>query len=35
MQGWGNGEWSELRHCEKVVKVQQQHLQLLLDAGAR
>eukprot|EP00439_Symbiodinium_sp_Y106_P034919 s6497_g4.t1 len=34
-EGWGNGEWSELRHCEKVVKVQQQHLQLLLDAGVR
>ncbi|CAE7637305.1 unnamed protein product [Symbiodinium pilosum] len=34
-EGWGNGEWSELNHSEKVVKVQQQHLQLLLDAGVR
>ncbi|CAJ1397634.1 unnamed protein product [Effrenium voratum] len=34
-EGWGNGEWSELRYCKKVVDVQQKHLQLLLDAGVR
>ena len=32
-QGWGSGEWSELRYCPRVVQLQQQHLQLLLDAG--
>lgn len=34
-EGWGNGEWSELRHCPNVVKVHQQHLRMLLDAGIR
>mmetsp|Transcript_46807 Transcript_46807/g.105117 ORF Transcript_46807/g.105117 Transcript_46807/m.105117 type:complete len:622 (+) Transcript_46807:245-2110(+) len=34
-EGWGNGEWSELRPSEKVIAVQQKHLQLLLDAGVR
>mmetsp|Transcript_69831 Transcript_69831/g.188124 ORF Transcript_69831/g.188124 Transcript_69831/m.188124 type:complete len:401 (+) Transcript_69831:3-1205(+) len=34
-EGWGNGEWSELRHCPKVVEVHKQHLQTLLDAGVR
>eukprot|EP00435_Cladocopium_sp_Y103_P059876 s201_g21.t1 len=32
-EGWGSGEWSELRYCPRVVQMQQQHLQLLLDAG--
>ncbi|CAK0877286.1 unnamed protein product [Prorocentrum cordatum] len=34
-EGWGNGEWSELRHCSKVVSVHNRHLQILLDAGVR
>jgi len=34
-EGWGNGEWSELRYCPKVVGVHKQHLQTLLDAGVR
>mmetsp|Transcript_80122 Transcript_80122/g.166679 ORF Transcript_80122/g.166679 Transcript_80122/m.166679 type:complete len:796 (+) Transcript_80122:2654-5041(+) len=34
-EGWGNGEWSELRHCKKVVDVHCQHLKTLLDAGVR
>eukprot|EP00929_Paragymnodinium_shiwhaense_P118997 TRINITY_DN90890_c0_g1_i1.p1 TRINITY_DN90890_c0_g1~~TRINITY_DN90890_c0_g1_i1.p1 ORF type:complete len:783 (+),score=174.35 TRINITY_DN90890_c0_g1_i1:69-2351(+) len=34
-EGWGNGEWSELRYCPKVVQLQQRHLKLLLDAGVR
>jgi len=32
-EGWGNGEWSELRHCPKVVDVHKRHLRDLLDAG--
>ncbi|CAK9080865.1 4-alpha-D-glucan glucanohydrolase) [Durusdinium trenchii] len=32
-EGWGSGEWSELRYCERVVAAQQKHLRLLLDAG--
>ena len=32
-EGWGSGEWSELRYCERVVRHQQKHLQLLMDAG--
>ncbi|CAK9084555.1 4-alpha-D-glucan glucanohydrolase) [Durusdinium trenchii] len=34
-EGWGSGEWSELRYCERVVAAQQKHLRLLLDAGVR
>jgi len=34
-EGWGCGEWSELKHCKKVVDVHNQHLQELLDAGVR
>ena len=33
LQGWGSGEWSELRYCPRVVAAQQKHLQLLMDAG--
>jgi len=32
-EAWGNGEWSELRFCPKVVNIQKQHMQMLLDAG--
>ena len=32
-QGWGSGEWSELRYCPRVIEAQQKHLQLLMDAG--
>ena len=32
-QGWGSGEWSELRYCPRVIEAQQKHLQLLGDAG--
>jgi len=34
-EGWGCGEWSELRWCRKVLDVHFGHLQLLLDAGVR
>jgi len=34
-EGWGNGEWSELRHCQKVVDLHNKHLKDLLDAGVR
>jgi len=34
-EGWGSGEWSELKYSPKVVSVQQQHIEKLLEAGVR
>mmetsp|Transcript_55639 Transcript_55639/g.156640 ORF Transcript_55639/g.156640 Transcript_55639/m.156640 type:complete len:563 (+) Transcript_55639:91-1779(+) len=34
-EGWGCGEWSELRDCPKVVDVHCAHLRQLLDCGVR
>jgi len=34
-EGWGCGEWSELKYCPKVVDVHNRHLKDLLDAGVR
>eukprot|EP00931_Biecheleriopsis_adriatica_P054294 TRINITY_DN31935_c0_g1_i1.p1 TRINITY_DN31935_c0_g1~~TRINITY_DN31935_c0_g1_i1.p1 ORF type:complete len:733 (+),score=145.54 TRINITY_DN31935_c0_g1_i1:31-2199(+) len=34
-EGWGCGEWSELRFSEKVVELHLQHLDLLLSCGVR
>lgn len=32
-EGWGCGEWSELRFCEKVIAQHLQHLRMLLNCG--
>jgi len=32
-EGWGCGEWSELRFSEKVIAQHMQHLRLLLNCG--
>jgi len=32
-EGWGCGEWSELRFCDKVIDIHLHHLRQLLDSG--
>lgn len=34
-ESWGNGEWAELLPTPNVLRIHQQHMQILYDAGVR